>query len=123
MKAKILLVDDNEFILDIMKHILLTNGYEVIALSCGDGVIDHVRKDHPDLVILDAELPDADGRTICQILKTTDDTKNLPVIMCSSRDDIKDSLKQEGAPDDVISKPFDIYFLIDRVNRQIEAAA
>lgn len=123
MKPKILLVDDNEFILDIMTYILTSNGYEVTVLNTGSKVLDTVKHDHPDLLILDAELPDADGREICHELKMDQETKDMPVIMCSARDDISDSFKQEGPPDDILPKPFDIQHLIDRVKQQLKNAA
>jgi|GEM_PF-2443274 DNA-binding response OmpR family regulator len=52
-----------------MTYILNNKGYEVIALHNGEEVLDHIKTDHPDLVILDVMLPDADGRDICTEIK------------------------------------------------------
>lgn len=123
MKPKILIVDDNEYIADVLSYILTNNGYDVVVLDKGEPVIDLVKHDHPDLVILDADLPDADGRVICHDLKCNDETKDLPVIMCSARDDIGESLHQQGAPDDILPKPFDMYYLIDCIKKQLKQAA
>ena len=118
---KILIVDDNEFIVEVMSYILTNKGYEVMALTNGGDVFDSVKKNHPDLVILDDELPGMNGRDVCQLLKLNQSTQNLPVIMCSGNDDIDDSLKQDGAPNDVLHKPFDVDALVGKVEFQLAA--
>jgi len=121
MAKKILIVDDNELIVEIMSFILISNGYDVTALTTGERVISEVRNNHPDLVILDAMLPGMDGRDICRILKHNKDTENVPVIMCSASDDLDRSMLQEGAPNDILHKPFDISLLINKVQFQLAA--
>jgi DNA-binding response OmpR family regulator len=121
MSKKILIVDDNEFVVEIMTYILNSHGYEVIALYDGDEVIDHIKKDHPDLVILDMMLPGADGRLICKEIKSNTETKNLPVIMCTGSESSKISMNQAGSPDDVLSKPFNVDSLVDMVAYQLAA--
>jgi DNA-binding response OmpR family regulator len=118
---KILIVDDNELIVEVMTYILENKGYEVMALSNGDEVFNNVKANHPDLVILDDELPGMQGREICQLLKLNRSTKNLPVIMCSGNDTIDESLQQKGAPNDVLHKPFDVDALVDMVGSQLAA--
>jgi len=121
MAKKILIVDDNEMILEVMSIILIANGYDVTALNTGDTVVDEVGIIKPDLIIMDATMPGADGRDICKILKLNKDTQNLPVIICSANDDIEKALTQEGAPNDILRKPFDISALIDKVEHQLAA--
>jgi DNA-binding response OmpR family regulator len=123
MKKKILLAEDNEFITELMTHALTKNGFEVMSVTNGGEVIDKVKDENPDLVILDACLPDIDGRVICQQLKTALETQHLPVIMCSGRDDIGESLKQEGAPNDILAKPFNLKFLVEKINGFLKVAA
>jgi len=118
---KILIVDDNEMVVEVMTYILENKGYEVMALSSGDEVFNNVKANHPDLVILDDELPGMQGREICQLLKLNGSTKNLPVIMCSANETIDESLQQKGAPNDVLHKPFDIEALVDMVGSQLAA--
>ena len=118
---KILIVDDNELIIEVMSYILENKGYEVMALANGDDVFDNVKANHPDLVILDDDLPGMTGREICQLLKLNRSTKNLPVIMCSGNETIDESLKQDGAPNDILYKPFDIDSLVDKVEVQLAA--
>jgi CheY-like chemotaxis protein len=118
---KILIVDDNELIVEVMTYILVNKGYEVMALYNGDEVLNNVKTNHPDLVILDDNMPGMGGREICQLLKLNQSTQNLPVIMCSGSDDIEDSLQQHGPPNDVLQKPFDIEDLVDKVAVQLAA--
>ncbi|QHS54956.1 response regulator [Mucilaginibacter sp. 14171R-50] len=121
MPKKILIVDDNELIVEVMSYILMNNGYDVMSLNDGDHLIEKVKSIHPDLLILDAIMPGMDGREICKILKDNMETKSLPVIICSAEDGIEEVLKQNGAPNDVLHKPFDMAALIDKVGYQLAA--
>ena len=121
MSKKILIVDDNEFMIEIMTFILIGKGYEVMALSKGDGVLEAALAEHPDLVILDITLPDMDGRDVCKLLKMNNETRQLPIIICSGNDDVDEALKQNGAPDAVLHKPFNTTELIQQVEMQLAA--
>ena len=121
MSKKILIVEDNELMIDVMTYILINSGYEVFSLTNGDNVFNNIKMNHPDLIILDAILPGMDGREICQLLKLNKATQNLPVIICSGDESVDESLKQKGAPDDILHKPFDISSLIEKVDHQLAA--
>ena len=121
MAKKILIVDDNELMIEVMTYILISNGYEVISFNGGENIFNDIRANHPDLVILDALLPGMDGRDICKLIKLNKNTRDLPVIICSGSDDIDESLTQKGAPNDVLHKPFDINNLIEKVEYQLAA--
>jgi DNA-binding response OmpR family regulator len=121
MAKRILIVDDNEFMVEVMTYILNNKGYDVIALHTGDEVFNTIKAIHPDLVILDMMLPDMDGRDICKLLKLNQSTKNLPVIMCSGDDDVDKTLHEAGGPDAVLHKPFDITSLVEKVDYQLAA--
>jgi DNA-binding response OmpR family regulator len=121
MSKKILIVEDNVLMMEVMTYILINNGYEVFALSSGNEVFNNIKKNHPDLVILDSILPGINGREICQLIKLNKATQNLPVIMCSGDDSIDDALEQKGAPNDILHKPFDISNLIEMVEYQLAA--
>ncbi|RFZ82729.1 response regulator [Mucilaginibacter terrenus] len=121
MNKKILIVDDNELIVELMSYILSNNGYEVSSLTSGESVVAEIRDTSPDLVIMDVMLPGIDGRDICRMIKRNQSTKDLRVIICSGNDDIADALKQEGAPDDVLPKPFDLSVLLHKVEHQLAA--
>nr|WP_067056463.1 response regulator [Mucilaginibacter sp. L294] len=121
MNKKILIVDDNELIVEVMSYILINSGYEVSSLPNGDHVIEEIKSTHPDLLIIDAIMPGMDGRDICKILKLNKTTKDLPVIICSSEDNLDAALTQIGAPNDVLHKPFDMSALINKVAVQLAA--
>jgi len=121
MPKKILIADNNSLMIEVMTYILINNGYEVCATNTGIDVFEHIKKDHPDLVILNSVLPGIDGRDICQLIKLNKTTSELPVIMCSGDDVADEQLTQQGAPDDVLHKPFDINCLIEKVEYQLAA--
>jgi DNA-binding response OmpR family regulator len=121
MGKRILIVDDNEFMVEIMTYILNNKGYDVTSLYTGDEVFNTIKTAHPDLVILDMKLPDMDGRDICKLLKLNRSTKDLPVIMCSGEDEVTEVMNQRGGPDDILQKPFDIDSLVAKVEVQLAA--
>jgi DNA-binding response OmpR family regulator len=121
MPKKILIVDDNEFMVEVMTYILNNEGYEVIPLHNGDNVIAHIKNDHPDLILLDIVLPGINGQDICRSIKMNKDTRDLPVIMCSGDDAIDESLNQQGAPNAILRKPFDLQSLVQNIELQLAA--
>jgi DNA-binding response OmpR family regulator len=121
MSKKILIVDHSELMIEVMTYILTNNGYEVISLDRPDHIFNNIRNNHPDLVILDALLPGIGGREVCRLLKLNNQTKNLPVIICTDSDDMNESFKQKGAPDDILYKPFGMNNLIEKVEHQLVA--
>lgn len=121
MKQKILVLDDDEDILDVISYILMDKGYEVATLSGGEEIFQTIQRFHPDLVLMDVMLGKMDGRVICNQLKHHTATNALPVILISASHDLAQSLRQEGAPNDFIAKPFDIDYLVKKVQQQLAA--
>lgn len=121
MRKKVLIVEDNALMVEVISHILINNGYEVLVLSNGSEVFSYIKTNHPDLVILEDILPGINGIDICQLIKLNRATQNLPVIICSEDDAITPVLKQKGAPDDILHKPFDISCLIEKVEYLLAA--
>ncbi len=121
---RILAVDDDKDILEVLQYILEESGYDVEVLSDGYNLINKIREYHPDLVLLDVMLGGLDGRELCKHLKAAKETKNLPVIMISASHEVSsNSLQHDGGPDDFIAKPFDIDVLLQSVKRQLNQAA
>jgi DNA-binding response OmpR family regulator len=123
MKSKILVVDDNEFMLSMMSHILSNQGYEVETLSRAAGLFECIDTYKPSLIILDAQLPDGDGRDLCSAIKQSKSLNNISVVICSGMADIDECYKQTGPPDAVLPKPFDIDQLIGLVGDNLSSAA
>ena len=118
----ILAVDDNTDILEILRYILEDSGYEVETLSDGHFLFERIKQYNPDLILLDVMLGDMDGRLLCKAVKAKEETNNIPVILISATHDTTDILKQTGAPDDFVAKPFDMYVLLNTIERQLAAA-
>lgn len=121
MSKHILIVDDNELIVEVMSYILINCGYNVSSLPDGHNVLAQVSSTRPDLVIMDANMPGMNGRDICKLLKLNKETMNLPVIICSAEENIDTAMKQNGAPNDILHKPFDMTSLINKVELQLAA--
>ena len=120
-KRKILIVDDDRDILEVMGIIMESEGYEVDLMSSGQKIFDHISTFNPDLIILDVMLGTMDGREICKKIKNTEDTLHIPIIMISASHNVADSVKKECKPDDFVAKPFDIVNLINKVELKLSA--
>lgn len=79
-KQKILVVEDNQVNLELFTDILNIGGYECLHTTKGEEVLDMVKRERPDLVLLDIQLPGVDGLTVSKILKSHEETKNIKVI-------------------------------------------
>jgi len=110
---KILVVDDENKIVEIVKAYLEKDGFQVITAYEGKAAIDQARHQHPDLIILDLMLPEISGWEVCRTLRKEMDT---PIIMLTARDEITDKIiGLEMGADDYVTKPFDPKELVSRV--------
>ena len=123
MENRVLVVDDNEFMLTMMRFILDSEGYEVETLTHAVGLMESINSYQPNLIILDVQLPDGDGRDLCRQIKETHETRNIAVVMCSGLDDINDCYDQQGPPDGILQKPFDMRQLITLMEEKLPLAA
>ncbi|MFQ5769666.1 MAG: response regulator [bacterium] len=115
-KEKILIVEDEEDILDLVGYHIEQAGYEV--LKCGDGhdALELVQQAMPDLIILDLMLPGLTGTEVCKILKQQSDTRHIPIIMLTARgEEIDRVVGFELGADDYVTKPFSPRELVLRV--------
>ena len=119
---RILAVDDDRDILDVLQFILEDSGYEVETLSDGSHFMETVRENQPDLILLDIMLGNMDGRVLCKNIKSLTETQNIPIILISASHDVSRSMYQTGAPNAFIAKPFDINVLLNTIKTQLAAA-
>ena len=84
-KARILAVDDSATILEMIKAILESGGYEVITASDGNEALVTAREQSPDLILLDVMLPGLDGYRVCRLLKFDQKYKHIPIIMLTAK--------------------------------------
>jgi DNA-binding response OmpR family regulator len=119
MKKKILILEDDADILDILSYLLSEEGYETHTLANGENIWEVIKEFAPDLVLTDLMLGDIDGRSICRGIKENPLTSDIPVILISARGDLSRSVGEPGGPDDFISKPFDINYLIKKIGKYV----
>lgn len=107
MKKKILVVDDEEMVRDVIRDLLELEGYNIIEAVNSKEAIEKAKKTPPDLIILDLIIPTIGGMEVCEILKKEEKTKFVPIIMLTGRIMEEDKLMGlEIGADDYITKPF-----------------
>jgi two-component system alkaline phosphatase synthesis response regulator PhoP len=123
-RARILAVDDEPELTDLMQYHLVRAGYEVATAANGWEAIHRVRARRPDIILLDLMLPDLDGFGVCEILRRDPQTATIPIVIVSawSSPDSRHLGLELGALD-YLTKPFSPHELVDRVNRLIHARA
>ncbi|MCO5948045.1 response regulator [Mucilaginibacter flavidus] len=119
MRKKILILDDDPDILEILSFLLVENGYEVRTLHCGHTVFDDIKDFQPHLVLMDVMLAEMDGRAICKNIKENYLTCFLPVILISGTHNLAESMHLPGAPNDFLAKPFDMDDLLATIEKQL----
>jgi two-component system phosphate regulon response regulator PhoB len=119
---RILAVDDDDDILEVLQFILEDSGYEVDTLNDGKYLFEKIKGHTPDLILLDVMLGGLDGRELCKNVKSRLETHDIPVILVSASHTLKDTLAQKGAPNAFIAKPFDINELLATIKVQLAAA-
>lgn len=115
---KVLIVDDEPDILEFLRIILQEEGYTVITTDKGDYVEKLGDKGLPDLILLDVLLSGKDGRDIVKYLKRQEQTKHIPIIMFSAHPNAEQTVEEAGA-EDFVAKPFDIDFLLKKIEQYI----
>jgi len=116
---RILVLDDNQDILEMVNEVLSYEQFDVHATSNSNGIIAVTEKFNPDLIILDYRLQNANGGEICRELKAHPRFKNTPIIIFSAYINLSVDYDKYGC-DAVISKPFDLSELLETVNGLIK---
>lgn len=115
-KGRILVVDDEEDILELVRYNLTREGYEVEGLTTGEQALTKVREQPPDLIVLDLMLPGIDGLEVCRLLKNNAETEHIPIVMLTAKGEDADIVVGlELGADDYITKPFSPRVLVARV--------
>ncbi|GCE10388.1 response regulator transcription factor [Tengunoibacter tsumagoiensis] len=113
---KVLVVDDEDNIIELIRLGLRYEGFQVEVASDGEQGIAAAQRINPDLVILDVMMPGIDGLEVCRRLRANPTTRDVPVLMLTAKDEVGDRILglQTGA-DDYLTKPFDFYELLERI--------
>lgn len=116
-KKRILIADHDPDILDVTRIILEQMGdFEVATTIIDENFITKMEDDAPDLILFDLGLQSTGSRKVCESLKTQEKTKNLPLIIFSTRMDV-DKISHSIGADDFLTKPFEINNLLEKVGR------
>jgi DNA-binding response OmpR family regulator len=114
MVKKVLVVDDELEIRDLLSKFLAEEGYEVIVASNGEEAIELAKSESPNVILLDIKMPGIDGIETCRILRAQEQTRFIPVIMITGFGTTTPEATDAGA-DDIIFKPFNLADLAVRV--------
>ncbi|MFA5043417.1 MAG: response regulator transcription factor [Kiritimatiellia bacterium] len=116
-KQSIFVVDDEEDILELIRHHLAREGFQVMTAANGESAVKAIVSKPPDLVLLDLMLPGIDGLEVCRILKKENKTADIPIIMLTAKGEESDIITGlELGADDYITKPFSMKVLIARIH-------
>jgi len=117
---KVLLIDDDVQIQELVRFNLEKDGVAVLTASNGEQGLDLAMREKPDLIILDLTLPVMDGYDLCKLLRAENDTADIPIIILSARDDVADKVVGlELGADDYITKPFSPRELSARIKARL----
>jgi len=113
---RILVVDDEIDLLELVRYNLVKEGYDVVCVGSGEEALKAARKDPPDLIVLDLMLPTVDGLEVCRRLKAEARTRDIPIVMLTAKSEETDVISglDRGA-DDYIAKPFSPRVLTARI--------
>ena len=115
---KIIIADDERDFGELMKTVLESKGHQVIIDSNGH-ILNHLREELPDLILLDINLQSLDGGDLCTRLKQEKRTQNIPIILISGIMDLK-QISQFCGAEDFLIKPFEKAALLDKIDRLFE---
>jgi DNA-binding response OmpR family regulator len=118
MNKTVLICDDDEGIVDVIKMVLEDKGYTVQISTHCDEIFKKVYYMKPQLILLDLWMPGVGGAHITRELKKTEKTKHIPIIIISASKDTEQTARNAGA-DDFLTKPFDIKNLEEKVAQYI----
>ncbi len=115
-KETILIVDDEEDIIELIKYNLKNEGYAILTAMTGEQAIKIAKASQPDLIVLDLMLPGIDGLEVTKYLKNNDATHNLPIVMLTAKGEESDIVTGlELGANDYIAKPFSPKVLVARI--------
>jgi DNA-binding response OmpR family regulator len=115
-QAKILVVDDTDTNIKLLRALLKGAGYEVVTATCGQEGLTAATTEHPDLILLDIMMPDLTGYEVCQRLRAAPETRQTPIVFLTALHEMEDHVKgMDVGGDDVLTKPINKLELLTRV--------
>jgi len=115
-QAKILVVDDTETNIRLLRALLKGAGYDVVTAACGTDALTVAASENPDLILLDIMMPDLTGYEVCQRLRSVPGTRQTPIVFLTALHEMEDHMKgMDVGGDDVLTKPINKLELLTRV--------
>jgi two-component system alkaline phosphatase synthesis response regulator PhoP len=122
-KAEILIVEDEPEIAELIEFHALRSGMNARTVASGKLALDLIKREKPDLIVLDLMLPDMGGLEVCRQLKSRDDTKDIPIVMVTAKGEESDIVVGiELGADDYVTKPFSPRVLMARLRNVLRRA-
>jgi DNA-binding response OmpR family regulator len=120
---RILAVDDSATVLEMIKSVLVADGYDVITAADGAEGLETARREKPDLILLDVMLPKLDGYRVCRLLKFDQNYKGIPIVMLTAKaEDAAVATGMRTGADQYLTKPVEPDTLLAAVASEIERA-
>lgn len=113
---RILIVDDDKDLLEVVQSLLIKKGFEVEANTNWDEANNKIENFQPQVILLDVFLSGVDGLQICKSLKANAKTSSIPIIIFSGYPSVAETVIYEYGADDFITKPFEVEDLIDKIH-------
>lgn len=124
MSKTILIVEDNELNMKLFNDLLQAHGYATLQVKDGRSVVEITRKNRPDLILMDIQLPEISGLEITKMLKADDDLRSIPVVAVTAFAMKGDEQKiRNGGCDGYIAKPISVASFLQTVSRFLEQGA
>ena len=124
MHSKILIVDDNRILTEIIGHRFRMTGHDCRTAGDGEAALALVRQDPPDLIILDVMMPNRNGYQVCRELKSAPRTSGIPILILTARGQKQDRVwARDAGADDIMVKPFEMEELEKRVEELLRKSA
>ena len=116
MKLKMLIVEDEEALLDLLKFNFNKEGYKIDTATDGETALEKILYKPPDIIILDWMLPKLSGIELCRRIRKNREHKNIPIIMLTAKGEEEDKIKGlDSGVDDYLTKPFDSEILLAKI--------
>jgi len=114
---RLLIVDDDQDLLEVVKSILHKKGFDVFVLSDAENIPDTVKSCEPQLILLDVFLAGVDGLEVCKRLKAAPYSRHIPVIIFSAYPRVAETAIYEFGANDFIAKPFEVNELVKKIHK------
>jgi CheY-like chemotaxis protein len=120
--ARVLVVDDNKDVLDLIKFLLVKEGHQVVEAADGVEALERIQNARPDVIVLDVMMPNMDGFTLNARLEGDEELRRIPVIVLTAKGAMREVFEMAGNVTFFVEKPFDPSFLREKIQEALSKA-